>query len=490
MEDQKVTDLLVKAFGDIIGHNPEDIDTFRPSNPTIEPGQPPAHVIRPRNEDELQKIIQFANENSINLTFVSSTGSHCKGGLIGLNEHMMVDLSLWKKIDWINRRNRVCQIQPGVTYGEILEALEPHGMTCSMPLAPRDGKSVIAAVMDREPSTWPNKQWDISDPVASTEFIFGNGELFRTGAAGGPGTLEEQRAIGGAQKSPLGPSQTDFHRVVQGAQGTMGAVTWITLRTELKPSVQKPCLLGADTLEELVPFVYEVQRPWLGEHSFILDRTATAMMMSACNDKPFDAIRESLPRYLCLQNIAGFERLPEEHVEYQEADIKEIVSRHHLKITPSLGLVSAEDLLKTATRPCGESDWRQKLRGHCLSIFFMTTLDRTPDFVEVFTNVCRENSLDGETIGIYVQPVVQNHSCHVEFMVPFDHKDPVQVELMRTLEQNAMIKLIEAGAFFSRPYGTSQEIVFKQNPLNFQILKNVKEIFDPNRILNRGKWNL
>ena len=55
-----------------------------------------------------------------------------------------------------------------MTYSQLLEALRPHGMTVSLPLAPRDTKSVIGAVIDREPSTWPNRQWDISDPVAST----------------------------------------------------------------------------------------------------------------------------------------------------------------------------------------------------------------------------------------------------------------------------------------------------------------------------------
>ena len=66
-----------------------------------------------------------------------------------------MDLSSWKQIDWLNRRNRVCMIQPGVTYGELLEALNAEGMTLSMPLAPRNGKSVLASVMDREPTTWP-----------------------------------------------------------------------------------------------------------------------------------------------------------------------------------------------------------------------------------------------------------------------------------------------------------------------------------------------
>src|SRR5512139_1617120 len=129
-------------------------------------------------------------------------------------------------------------------------------MTIPMPLSPRAGKSVLAAVMDREPGTWANKQWDSGDPVGSTEFFFGSGERFRTGAAGGPGSLEQQRRSGGAQKHAAGPSQTDFHRVVQGSQGTMGLVTWVTLRAEILPTVQETYLVGAGRLEELIDYVY------------------------------------------------------------------------------------------------------------------------------------------------------------------------------------------------------------------------------------------
>ena len=148
------------------------------------------------------------------------------------------------------------------------------------------------------------------------EVYFGNGELFRTGAAGGPGTLEQQRAVGGAQKCPMGPSQTDFHRVVQGSQGTIGIVTWITVRTELMPKIQKPFLVGDDDLKKLIPFIYEVQRPWLGEHSFVLDRNAAALLLSGTSDKSRDSIISSLPRWVCLQNICGFTRFPKKRVRY------------------------------------------------------------------------------------------------------------------------------------------------------------------------------
>jgi FAD/FMN-containing dehydrogenase len=469
--------------------DPDDLRSYQTSNPILGQSVGPSLVIRPSQVEELQGLVRLANRTGLNLTVASSTGHHCKGGLAPTKENLLIDLSHWRRIPWIDRRNRVCLIEPGVTYGELLKALEPYGMTVPMPLAPRNGKSVVASVMDREPSTWPNRQWDMSDPVASTELVFGDGEFFRTGAAGGPGTLEQQRAAGGAQKSSQGPSQTDFHRVVQGSQGTMGVVTWISLRTELRPTVQHPLLLGSESLQGLIPFIYEVQKQWLGEHSFVLDRRAAAMLASARGGS-FEAIRSSLPRYVCLMNVAGFQRMPAERLEYQLEDIGGILVKHKLSLDTSQGAIEAKTMLDMATSTSGETDWRHRLKGHCLSLFFLTTLDRAPGLIDAFTDLAAVHSIERESIGIYLQPMVQNHACHVEVMCPFDPESAAQVELMRKLEGEAVRKLAERGAFFSRPYGSAGEVVFAQNPLGFEVLRKAKRIFDPHGVLNDGKWGL
>jgi hypothetical protein len=446
--------------------------------------------VRPADPDELQAVIHFANEAGLNLTVTSSTGAHRHGGIANPKENVLIDLSHWRKIDLIDRRNRVCRIEPGVTYGQLISALAEHGMTLPVPIAPHSGKSVLASVMDREPTTWPNKQWDSSDPVGSTEFFFGNGERFRSGAAGGPGSIEQQRLSGGAQKFSSGPSQTDFHRIVQGAQGTLGILTWITLRTELKPTIQKTFFLKSERLEDLLPFVYAVQRRMLGEQTFILDRTAAAMLMANGDTAEFDSFCSACPAYICLQNIASFERLPQERLEFHLQDIDVFARESDLRLEEQVGPISAADLFTRATQPCGEIDWRDRLRGSSLSLFFLSTLDRMPAFRKIFVDTALGFGFSQADIGTYLQPIVQNHACQVEFMLPFDPGAAAEIDRMRQFERQAVIRLIEAGAFFSRPYGSAADLVWAQNPANYQLLKTVKGIFDPRRVLQQGKWGL
>ena len=126
----------------------------------------------------------------------------------------------------ISRKHRMVMFEPGVTFGELIQAVAKEGMRLNMPLAPRQSKSVLGSLLEREPVIMPIYHWDIGDPIGCFEIVFGNGELFRTGAAAGSGTIEEQWAAGGSQKEAAGPSSSSWYRLIQGSQGTMGIVTW------------------------------------------------------------------------------------------------------------------------------------------------------------------------------------------------------------------------------------------------------------------------
>jgi hypothetical protein len=468
----------------------EKLKSYAASNPLLRSGRSPQCAVKPRDVPELQKLIRRAKEEKFGLVPVSSGGPHTKGGIACSADHAVVDLAGWNKIPWVNRRNRVCFVEPGVTYGELNDFLKGHGMTLPTPLAPRDTKSVLAATIDREPHIWPRMQWDFQDPVACTEFIYGTGELFRSGAAGGPGTLEEQRKSKGAQKMPMGPGQTDFQRILIGAQGSMGIMTWISLRTELLPSVELPLLVAADRLSGIIEYMYEVQRPWLGEQTFILNRFAAAMLMTCGNPGSFDRVRDSLPEYICMQNIAGFERLPAERLEYQYEELKDMAGGNGLKLIDKVGGVEASALLKAAQSPCGLRDWRHVIKGHCLSVFFLSLLNNSEKYIALVREAARSFNISGEQIGIYIQPVIQNHACHIEFMVPFNPDDGPEVENMKNFETDVTWRLIKARAFFSRPYGTAAEMVFKNNPGNTELIRVIKSLFDPENILNPGKFFL
>ena len=158
-------------------------------------GKTPILVVKPKSVEQIQRIVRLANEKKISLIPVSSKAPRFRGDTVPTNNHsVVVDLSGMKKILRMDRRNRVAIIEPGVTFGELREAAAKHGMKVLMPLVPRATKSVLGSYLEREPILIPRYHWDMTDPLLCTEVVFGTGDLFRTGSAAGPGTLEEQWA--------------------------------------------------------------------------------------------------------------------------------------------------------------------------------------------------------------------------------------------------------------------------------------------------------
>ena len=243
---------LVTIVGpDKVINEPQVLQAYSQDMSFVNPVRP-ACVVTPNKADEVQKIIQLANDTRTPLVPVSSGPPHFRGDTVpGIGGAVIVDLSQMKKVVFVDRARRVAMVEPGVTFSELIPAVNKEGLRLNMPLLPRKSKSVAGSILEREPVIMPKYQWDISDPLACAGLFFGTGDEFRTGQAAGPGTLEQQWAVGGVQKAPYGPGTGSWHRIIQGAQGTMGIVTWVSMRCEILPSLEEPFVVGSSNLDSL-----------------------------------------------------------------------------------------------------------------------------------------------------------------------------------------------------------------------------------------------
>jgi len=448
----------------------------------------PAYVVRPKNAKDIEGLVKLANETNTPLVPVSSGPPHFRGDTVpGIGGAVIVDLSGMKKIIRIDRKNRVAMCEPGVTFAELIPAVAKEGMRLNVPLMPRLTKSVVGSMLEREPVIMPKYHWDIADPLACVEIIFGTGEMFRTGAAAGPGTLEEQWAAGGSQKEAAGPGQTSLYRVIGGAQGTMGIVTWATVRCELLPGLERPFMVGSGDIEKLFNFIHWIIRLRLVNECFVLNSASLAAMMAVRWPGDYRKIKDSLPPYVLLYNIAGYEYLAEERVEYQINDVNDVAQRTGVEPVGAIGKIAAVELLKAVNRPSGEPYWKLRAGGGCQDVFFVTVYDRLTGLIAAMHDLADEAGYPASDMGIYLQPIVQGTNCHVEFNLFYDPANPRDTERVKKLSEDAVKKLECRGAFFSRPYGETARTVINRDAATVDALEKVKSIFDPNHIMNPGK---
>jgi FAD/FMN-containing dehydrogenase len=448
----------------------------------------PACVVKPRNARDIEEIVKLANETLTPLVPVSSGPPHFRGDTVpGIGGAVIVDLSSMKKIIRVDRTNRVAMFEPGVTFEELIPAVAGEGLRLNLPLLPRRTKSVVGSLLEREPVVMPKYHWDIGDPLACVEVIFGTGDMFRTGAAAGPGTLEEQWAAGGAQKEAAGPSASSLYRVIQGAQGTMGIVTWASARCELIPALEEPFLIGSSKLEKILDMLHWLIRLRLVNECFVLNNTNLATIMAKQLPDDYRALKDTLPLWALFFNIAGYEYLPEERVSGQIKDMMEIAQRAGLEPVQAIGDVSAYELLETVKRPSGEPYWKLLHKGACHDIFFLTIYDNLPSLLDAMYDEARGAGYPTSEMGIYLQPIVQGTNCHVEFNLFYDPENKGESGRVKELSDRAINSLMAKGAFFSRPYGTAARVILNRDAATVAALKKVKSMLDPSNVMNPGK---
>jgi FAD/FMN-containing dehydrogenase len=455
-------------------------------------GEGPEAVVMVRDAEMLAATVRWARERHRPLVPASSASPHRRARENVPGDAWILDFSNMKQIIKIDRHNRVAIFEAGVTFDELSREVREHGLRLLPPLLPRRGKSALAAYLDREPVVHPQYQWDLSDPLLCLEVIYGTGDLMRTGSAGGPGTLEEQWAAGDYQKSPMGPGQNDWMRLVQGAQGAMGLVTWCSAKCEVLPEVQRLHVAGADSLGPLVEASYRQFRNKLTDIHFIVDRESFANIVASTAAEREQALGDA-DAWNLIYTVSGIEHFPEERAAYLAKKARDEVEAQGARLRRP-PLLSEPELLHLLTKPQAETRvtayWRDRARGAHDSVYFQTTMDRAAALIQRFDELARAEGIEAGRVGRYLQPQIGGRCCHLEFIVAANADDPADVAAVKNFCMGAAAPLIEAGAFFSRPHGAWAEPAMAANDSARWMFEEMKDIFDPDHVLAPGRLTL
>jgi len=451
----------------------------------------PRLVVKVKSADEVQRIVKLANESGTTLVPISSTGAGQRGDSVpSVPDAVVMDMSGMKRIISVNRQQRVAVIEPGVTYAELNAALAKEGLEFSMPLAPKAGKSVIASVLDLEPRLNALHQWNFLDPLRCTEVIWGDGNKMYTGeAGGGPLDIEKQQGAERWQVSGTGPMMLDFYRLLTGSQGSMGIVTWASLKCEVASPVHKMHFVPAEKAEALIDFMYRVIRLRLGNEMLLLNRTSLATLVA---DDAGDIAKKmaEMPAWVALVGVSGQSILPEMRAEAHTLDISDIAQQFGLKFLPTLPGLSGDQAYAKITSASAPVVWKKKSKGSCAELFFTTTLDRVSGFVATMHTLAAEAGYPLGDIGVYVNPQNLGTSYHCEFTLPYDGANAAEAARAKRLFTRASEVFSGMGAYYLRPHGIWSRLQLNKDAQSTMILQRLKGIFDPHNIMNTGKLGL
>jgi FAD/FMN-containing dehydrogenase len=436
----------------------------------------PSCVAYPQNRDEVQAIVKYANKR---LTAVIPRSSQVSfyGAGIPSQGGIIVDLTRMNKILNVDAQDRKVRVEPGVTWAQLQERLEKQGMMVCNPLLPHPLKSVLTSTMEREPILIPKCEY--SEVFLTGEMVLASGELFYLGTAIAMGMKGRCNPWG------LIPST----KIFTGTQGTLGIITWATLKAEFIPKMDKVFFIPFDRIENLAEPIYRIQRRMLGNECFVLNSLNLATILAENGVAQFDDLRESLPPWTLILCLSAY-RLPEEKLEYEEEALMEIASEFNFDVLPTVAGISGlrDTLVKLLRKPWSKDRyWKFCYKDSCHDIFFYAALSRMPELTKAIEAVAVRYGYPTRDIGFYLQPIDRARIGYYQYSFPCDSHDAKEVERVRSLYLEISELVISMGGFFATPYGAWADMVYRRANNYVEVLKVLKNVFDPNNIMNPGK---
>ena len=446
----------------------------------------PSYVVKPKNAEEIQGVVKLANKSRMPVVPCSS-GVHFHGDTIPVQGGIIVDLSGMKKILAIDERNRMARVEPGVTWEELQAELAKKDLMAIAPLLPHHQKSALISHLERDPAIIP--KFEYTDALVTVEVVLPEGELFKTGSASVPGFPGKSFSDG---VNPSGPGSMMWTRLLQGAQGTLGIVTWGQFKIEYRPKVNKAYFIPFKDLGAAVKMVSKIQRRMIGEECLILNNVNLAAILAKKWPGDYEAMKGKLPPWTLILVLGGGVRLSEEKIEYEEDALQQVAAELAVPDLPSSlpGAPGVEkeiaDMLRSAW-PGNRTYWKLAYQGSCQDLFFHTVMGKAPAFTEAVTQAAAGNGYPAADIGFYVQPVIYGGACHFESNFFYDPQDAEAVSRMKDLYKQAARATLDLGGFYSRPYGAVTDMVYQRTADFTAELKKVKKLMDPNNIMSPGR---
>jgi len=462
---------------------PEVLKEYSTDFSLATPGMP-NYVVKPQKTEDVQKVIRFANEHSIRVVPISSR-AHFYGATIPKQGGIVLDLTGMNKIFEIDELNRRVRIEVGVTWEQLTSELGKKGFRMIMPLLPHPLRSVVTDYLEREVPT--NTVYDYGEPLQGMEVVWPTGEIFRTGSASVTGYPDSPSK--GA--NPSGPG-LDFYRFLQGAQGTMGVVTWANLKIEYRPRMDRILLAPVPDLDYTIEFLYRVLRLRIGQECLLLNNTNLAAIMAEDWPQDFVKLRASLPAWTLILVTSGMARRPPEKLQYEEEVLDKVINNEFPEISLADGLPGfpglGKKLLPMLRKPWPRevTYWKNRYKGACQSLFFIAKPTWASKFISKVEEIAARLGYPIGDIGGYLQPIEHNRACHLEFEFFYDPTSQSEVERVRSLYREAAKVLLNEGALFTRPYGELAKLVYQRAAGYATALRRVKRVFDPQNVMNPG----
>ena len=416
----------------------------------------PEAVVFPLSPQEISSILKLANEHKFPVV-PRGAGSGFSGGSLPTKGGIVISLEKMNRIIEIDPENFTALVEPGVVNIDLQMAAGKYGLFFGPDPSSFRFCTIGGNIGECAGGPRAVKYGVTREHVLALEVVLPTGEIIHTGA----------RPI----KSVVG---YDLTRLFVGSEGTLGIVTKALLR--LLPLPEETQLLLA-IFKKLYDAGKAVSSIMKGK---ILPSALEFMdiMSIRCVEESLNLGIPEEAEALLLIEIDGDKGSVERHVEevkticFQERALKVDVARDKRE-------QKALWNIRRAISPA-----LVRLKPYKINEDVAVPRSKIPEFIEGISEIGKKKNVIIANFGH-----AGDGNIHINVMV--DNKDPDELKRGKEAIEEIFNLTLSLGGTLSGEHGIgiakSAYIGMELEPSVIEIMKKIKDIFDPNNILNPGK---
>lgn len=409
----------------------------------------PDIVVKPRNADDVSKIMKFAIKHDIPVT-PRGGASWSFGGVVPAFGGIVLDMASMQNILEINTENLFVSVEPGVNWKKLYDILLNKNLMIGAYPSSAPGATIGGWVNTGGVGVGSYKYGGIDRLIRSLEVVLSDGTILNLGCKN-------------VLNNSSGYNLTDLF---VGSEGTLGIVTKITLKIFPAPEEIRPTTFIFPSLEEA------------GKAIFAMTRTEiTPYHISFLDGSHYDLLREldkSTPRIGAVVNIIL-------------SGSSSIIDIHEKEIGPIMAQYGGRKTNKEyADHEWEERFFESKARRLGPGLVVGESFCPVSKIVEMIKRskiVLNKLKMRGAVVGFIADP---NTVLFMTYAVTNEQK------LVKNLASLALVKKLTDEAFKvgGRPGGFG--LLFSGNLKKIHgksvvLMDDIKSTLDPHYIVNPGK---